>query len=104
MDEQKRVDDLPIDYTVNHFPVISNSLFIDAFAYDISLIFTNMVTKISNKKTNPLEINVAQSVSPMKIQKEEIMTKKVKKKENKSEMSYIFDGLLEHFKNNLFEA
>ncbi len=67
VDEQKRVDDLPIDYTVNHFPVISNSLFIDAFAYDISLIFSNMVTKVGNKKTNPLEVNAAQSASPLKI-------------------------------------
>ena len=104
VDEQKRIDDLPIDYTVNHIPVTSNSLFIDAFAYDISLIFSNMVTKINPKKTNPLELNISQSASPTKIQKEEIMTKKVKKKEIKSEMSRIFDGMLEHFKNNLFEA
>lgn len=104
VDEQKRIDDLPIDYTVNHIPVISNSIFIDAFAYDISLIFSNMVSKASTKKTtNTMDIQTT-NTSPSKLPKEDTLPKKPKKKENRSEMSYIFEGLMEHYRNNLLEV
>ena len=86
VEEQKRIDELPIDYTVNHIPVNSSSLFIEAFAYDISLIFTSMETKKPTKRlTNTnLDIQASASVSPTKLPVEP--TTKKKKKERKNEM------------------
>ena len=97
VEEQKRIDELPIDYTVNHIPVNSSSLFIEAFAYDISLIFASMETKKPTKKlTTNLDIQVSASVSPSKIPIEP--TTKKKKKEKKSEMQIMIDQFMDHFK------
>lgn len=38
-EEQKRLKDLPYDYATKHIPVIGNSIFIDAFAYDLTFLF-----------------------------------------------------------------
>ena len=37
---------MPVDYTVNHMPVITQQIFIDAFAYDFSKIFTELSMKV----------------------------------------------------------
>jgi len=42
---------MPVDYTVNHMPVITQQIFIDAFAYDFSKIFTELSMKVPQKKS-----------------------------------------------------
>ena len=43
---------MPVDYTRNHIPVITDHLFIDAFAYDFSKIFSEMNMKVPHKKSS----------------------------------------------------
>ena len=91
VDEQKRIDELPIDYTVNHIPVNSYSLFIEAFAYDISVIFGSMATKANTKKpAHNLDIQVSTSASPTKVPVEPTSTKR-KRKEKRSEMQVMIE-------------
>jgi hypothetical protein len=40
------INEMPVDYCINHMPVISQQIFIDAFAYDFSQIFGEMQMKI----------------------------------------------------------
>lgn len=112
---------MPVDYTVNHMPVITQHIFIDAFAYDFSKIFGEMSQKVPQKKSERGASEDVVKNTPMKsgkdfnkdtkgskinnTQEKLKNSKKPKfKQNNKGEIHRIINMLFEHYKQNEFEA